>query len=224
MSEQGIVLTAEQISTRVDELAAEIARDYAGRSPVLIGVLKGSIVFMADLARKIEIALRIDFMSITSYGSGASGVVRILKDLDLSLEDQDVILVEDIIDTGLTATYLLANLRARKPRSIEVCTLLDKSVRRIVEVPIRYKGFDIPDQFVVGYGLDYEGLYRNAGTIVGVHDLDELAAGPGPLTPYLPPGWPMPSVPPDAAESDAAFGAPLGAPLGAPFGTPFETP
>ncbi|MHB8511443.1 MAG: hypoxanthine phosphoribosyltransferase [Actinomycetota bacterium] len=189
MSEIGLVLDAEQISTRVSELAREISRDYEASSPIFIGVLKGSVVFMADLVRAMTINVRVDFMSITSYGSGASGVVRILKDLDISLEGEDVVLIEDIIDTGLTATYLLANLRARRPRSLEVCALLDKSVRRIIEVPIRYKGFDIPDEFVVGYGLDYEGLYRNISTIVGVHDLSDLANGSDPLSPYLPDGW-----------------------------------
>lgn len=194
-----VLLTGAVIDARVHELGEQIRRDYEGRSPVLIGVLKGSIVFMADLCRAISAPLRVDFMSISSYGSGSSGVVRILKDLDLSLEGEHVILVEDIIDTGLTITYLLANLRARKPASVEVCTLLDKSVRRIIEVPIRYKGFDIPDEFVVGYGLDYEGVYRNVSAIAGAVDLDSFAAGAGPLAPYLPDGW-IPSGPePDPA-------------------------
>lgn len=185
----GIVLSADQIRERIRGIGADITRDYAGRSPVLIGVLKGSILFMADLVRAIDLPVRVDFMSITSYGSGSSGVVRILKDLDLPLEGEDVILIEDIIDTGLTVTYLLANLRARNPKSLHVAALLDKSVRRIIEVPIRYKGFDIPDEFVIGYGLDYEGRYRNISTIVGVANLDSLASGPGPLAPHLPDGW-----------------------------------
>jgi hypoxanthine phosphoribosyltransferase len=167
----GVVISGEEIAGRVTELAAEITRDYAGRSPILLGVLKGCVPFTADLSRAIRLPVRLDFMSISSYGRAPhSGVVRILKDLDGSIEGEDVILVEDIIDTGLTITYLLANLRARGPASLEVCTLLDKSVRRIIEVPIRYKGFDIPDEFVVGYGLDYQGRYRNMKRIIGVPD------------------------------------------------------
>ena len=171
----GLLLTAEQIRARVAELGAEISRDYAGKTPILIGVLKGSLVFMADLARAITTPINVDFMSISSYGDGTnSGVVRILKDLDESITGQDVILVEDIIDTGLTLTYLLATLSARRPASLEVCGLLDKSVRRIVEVPIRYKGFDIPDEFVIGYGLDHEGRYRNLRAVIGVRDMAAL--------------------------------------------------
>ena len=171
----GLLLTAEQIGARVAKLGAEISRDYAGKTPILIGVLKGSLVFMADLARAITIPINVDFMSISSYGDGTnSGVVRILKDLDESITGRDVILVEDIIDTGLTLTYLLATLGARRPASLEVCGLLDKSVRRIVEVPIRYKGFDIPDEFVIGYGLDHEGRYRNLRAVLGVRDMTAL--------------------------------------------------
>jgi hypoxanthine phosphoribosyltransferase len=171
----GLLLTAEQIRARVAELGAEISRDYAGRTPILIGVLKGSLVFMADLARAISTPINVDFMSISSYGDGTnSGVVRILKDLDESITGHDVILVEDIIDTGLTLTYLLATLSARRPASLEVCGLLDKSARRIVEVPIRYKGFDIPDEFVIGYGLDHEGRYRNLRAVIGIRDMAAL--------------------------------------------------
>ncbi|MGZ4212913.1 MAG: hypoxanthine phosphoribosyltransferase [Actinomycetota bacterium] len=171
----GLLFTAEQIRARVAELGEEISRDYAGRTPILIGVLKGSLVFMADLARAITIPVQVDFMSITSYGDGShSGVVRILKDLDDPITSKDVILVEDIIDTGLTLTYLLATLTARQPASLEVCGLLDKSARRIVEVPIRYKGFDIPDEFVIGYGLDHEGRYRNLRAVLGVRDMEAL--------------------------------------------------
>ena len=171
----GLLLTAEQIATRVAELGAEISRDYAGKTPILIGVLKGSLLFMAVLARAITTPINVDFMSISSYGDGTnSGVVRILKDLDESITGHDVILVEDIIDTGLTLTYLLATLSARRPASLEVCGLLDKSVRRIVEVPIRYKGFDIPDEFVIGYGLDHEGRYRNLRAVLGVRDMAAL--------------------------------------------------
>jgi hypoxanthine phosphoribosyltransferase len=171
----GLLLTAEEIGARVTELGAEISRDYEGKTPILIGVLKGSLVFMADLARAITTPINVDFMSISSYGDGTnSGVVRILKDLDESITGKDVILVEDIIDTGLTLTYLLATLSARRPASLEVCGLLDKSARRIVEVPIRYKGFDIPDEFVIGYGLDHEGRYRNLRAVLGVRDMAAL--------------------------------------------------
>ena len=170
-----LLLSASEIRARVRELGTGITRDYAGRSPVLIGVLKGSLVFMADIARAIDLPVGVDFMSITSYGDGSSsGVVRILKDLDESITGADVILIEDIIDTGLTLTYLLNTLRARNPRSLEVCGLLDRSARRIIEVPVRYKGFDIPDEFVIGYGLDHEGRYRNLPDIFGVRDMAAL--------------------------------------------------
>jgi hypoxanthine phosphoribosyltransferase len=173
----GLVLQPEEISRRVAELGAQITADYAGRSPLLVGVLKGSVLFLADLVRAIDLPVSVDFMAISSYGPGGrSGVVRILKDLSVSIENEDVILVEDIIDTGLTVTYLLANLRSRQPRSLEVCALLDKSVRRIIEVPLKYKGFDIPDEFVIGYGLDYQGRYRNLRGIIGVRDFDKLVA------------------------------------------------
>lgn len=171
-----LLLNAQEIQARVREVGQEISRDYAGRSPILIGVLKGALVFVADLVRAIDLPVRVDFMSISAYGDGQSksGVVRILKDLDESIAGQDVILVEDIIDTGLTLTYLLATLRARGPASLEVCGLLDKSARRIIDVPIRYKGFDIPDEFVIGYGLDYQGRYRNLREVLGVRDIQTL--------------------------------------------------
>ena len=183
----GLVLTAEEIAKRVGEMGAEITRDYAGGAPLLVGVLKGSVLFLADLVRAIDLPVSVDFMAISSYGPGGrSGVVRILKDLSVSIENEDVILVEDIIDTGLTSTYLLANLKARAPRSLEVCALLDKSVRRIIEVPMRYKGFDIPDEFVIGYGLDYQGKYRNLRGILGVRDFEALAADPDAVVaPYM---------------------------------------
>jgi hypoxanthine phosphoribosyltransferase len=183
----GLVLEPDRIRERVAQIGAQITQDYAGRSPILVGVLKGSVMFMADLVRHIDLPVRVDFMAISSYGEGGrSGVVRILKDLSEPIEGEDVILVEDIIDTGLTVTYLLTNLRARKPRSLEVCTLLDKSVRRIIEVPIRYEGFDIPDEFVVGYGLDHQGRYRNLRSIIGVRDIDALADDPDAIVaPYV---------------------------------------
>jgi len=183
----GIVLSADEIERRVADVGAQITRDYAGRSPLLVAVLKGSVVFLSDLVRAIDLPVQVDFMSISSYGEGGrSGVVRILKDLSSSIENEDVILVEDIIDTGLTVTYLLATLRARQPRSLEVCALLDKSVRRIIEVPLRYKGFDIPDEFVVGYGLDHQGRYRNLRSIIGVKDMDAFVADPDSVVaPYV---------------------------------------
>ncbi|HJR19726.1 MAG TPA: hypoxanthine phosphoribosyltransferase [Actinomycetota bacterium] len=182
----GLVLEPDQIRQRVAEMGAQITEDYRGRSPILIAVLKGSVMFLSDLVRHIDLPVRVDFMAISSYGEGGrSGVVRILKDLSEPIEREDVILVEDIIDTGLTVTYLLTNLRARKPRSLEVCALLDKSVRRIIEVPIRYEGFDIPDEFVVGYGLDHQGRYRNLRSIIGVRDIDALDDDPETLiAPY----------------------------------------
>lgn len=172
-----LLLAQEQIAARVRELGAEITREYEGRDPMLIGVLKGSLIFLADLARAISCPLAVDFMSISSYGDGArsSGVVRILKDLDEPLIGRHVILVEDIIDTGLTLTYLLNTLRARQPASLEICGLLDKSARRIVEVPLRYVGFEIPDEFVLGYGLDHKGRFRNLPNIYGVPDVASLA-------------------------------------------------
>lgn len=183
----GLVIAQDEIAARVKELGAQITRDYAGRSPLLVGVLKGSVLFMADLLRAIDLPVSVDFMAISSYGPGGrSGVVRILKDLSASIDNEDVIVVEDIIDTGLTITYLLANLRSRAPRSLEVCALLDKSVRRIIEVPLKYKGFDIPDEFVLGYGLDYQGKYRNLRGIIGVRDFDALAADPqAVVAPYV---------------------------------------
>ena len=183
----GLVITPDEIERRVSEIGAEITRDFAGRSPILIGVLKGSAFFLADLVRRIDLPVRLDFIAISSYGEGGrSGVVRILKDLSMSIEGEDVILVEDIIDTGLTVTYLLATLQARQPRSLQVCGLLDKSVRRIIEVPLRYKGFDIPDEFVIGYGLDFQGRYRNLRGIIGVRDMDSLNADPeAVVAPYV---------------------------------------
>jgi len=144
-------------------VAAEISRDYAGKTVKLIGILKGSIFFLTALARYIEVPVKIDFLGISSFSnkSGAPGVVRIAKDLDEGLEDDDVILVEDIVDTGFTLRYLLQTLAGRAPNSLSVCTFLDRRARRIVQVPIRYHGFEIPDRFVVGFGLDHNQLYRN---------------------------------------------------------------
>jgi hypoxanthine phosphoribosyltransferase len=158
-----VLVTAQDLQRRVAELGAEISRDYAGREPVMIGVLKGAILFIADLMRELTVPCEIDFMAVSSYGSAtdSSGVVRILKDLDASIEGRDVLLVEDIVDSGLTLHYLLKNLGARDPASLEVCALLTKPERRRVEEPIRYVGFEIPNRFAIGYGLDHAQRYRN---------------------------------------------------------------
>ncbi|HEX7950238.1 MAG TPA: hypoxanthine phosphoribosyltransferase [Candidatus Limnocylindrales bacterium] len=159
-----ILLTEGQIQSRVAELGAQISIDYGGRSLTLVSVLKGSLPFMADLMRSIDRPLRIDLMEVSSYGGAtteSSGLVRILKDLSSSIEGEDVLIVEDIIDTGLTLNYLVRYLRGKKPASLRICTLLDKPARRLVEIDVDYTGFTIPDQFVVGYGLDYGEIYRN---------------------------------------------------------------
>ena len=180
-----VLYSASVIRTRVRELGEAIARDYAGREPILIGLLKGGVMFLADLFRAVQGHLRIDFMSISPYGPEGTGVVRIMKDLDLDIMGQDVIVVEDIVDTGLTLSYLLSVLQARQPASVEVCALLDKSVRRIAPLEIRYRGFDCPDQFVVGYGLDYGQRYRNLPFILSIPNPADLADDPGLLLPYL---------------------------------------
>jgi hypoxanthine phosphoribosyltransferase len=158
-----VLVPADDLQRRVGELAAEISRDYEGRDLVLVGVLKGAVFFVADLMRSLEVPCELDFMAVTSYGSAtdSSGVVRILKDLDSSIEGRDVLIVEDIIDSGLTLHYLIRNLRARNPRTLEVCALLTKPERRRVDLPIRYVGFEIPNRFAIGYGLDYDQRYRN---------------------------------------------------------------
>ena len=159
-----VLLTEAQIADKVGEIGRRISADYAGRELTLVSVLKGSLPFMADLMRAITIPVRIDLMEVSSYGgvtTESSGLVRILKDLSASIDGRDVLLVEDIIDTGLTLNYLLRYLRGKNPRTLKICTLLDKPARRLVDIPIDYAGFEIPDQFVVGYGLDYGELYRN---------------------------------------------------------------
>jgi len=158
-----ILLSGEQIANRVAELGAQLAADYAGRDPVLVSVLKGSIIFLADLIRSMEMPVSLDLMEVSSYGANteSSGQVRILKDLSKSIEGRDVIVVEDIIDTGLTLNYLLKYLHDRNPASIRICCLLDKPARRLAEIDIDYIGFSIPDRFVIGYGLDYDERYRN---------------------------------------------------------------
>jgi hypoxanthine phosphoribosyltransferase len=160
----GETLVSEQeLRQRVAELGEQISRDYEGRPLLLVGVLKGAVFFLSDLMRFIDIPVEVDFMAVASYGSAtdSSGVVRILKDLDAAIEGRDVLIVEDIVDSGLTLQYLLRNLGSRNPRSLEVCALLTKPERRKVELPSRYVGFEIPDRFVVGYGLDHEQQYRN---------------------------------------------------------------
>ncbi|MGA2402302.1 MAG: hypoxanthine phosphoribosyltransferase [Syntrophobacteraceae bacterium] len=158
-----ILITQETIQQRIAEMGREIAAVYQDCLPLLVGVLKGCTLFMSDLVRQMGIPLEMDFIAVMSYASmpRPSGAVRITKDLDCVIEGRDILLVEGIIDTGMTAGYLLRNLETRKPRSIRVCTLLDKQVRRIVRIPISFRGFEIPDRFVVGYGLDFRQLYRN---------------------------------------------------------------
>lgn len=158
-----VLISADDLQAKVSELGARISRDYVGKDLVMIGVLRGAVVFIADLLRNLSVPCEIDFMAVSSYGSSrdSSGVVRILKDLDDSITGRDVLIVEDIVDSGLTLNYLMRNLRARDPASLEVCALLTKPERRRVEVPIRYTGFEIPNEFVVGYGLDHAQRYRN---------------------------------------------------------------
>lgn len=175
-----VLFSEAEIRTRVGELAAAISADYAETPPLLVSVLKGALYFVADLTRAMTIPVALDFMAITSYGSAqaTSGAVRLIKDLDEEISGRHVLLVEDIIDTGLTAAYLLRTLRARDPASLRICTLLDKTARRIVDtLPITYRGFEVPDTFVVGYGLDYRQLYRNL-PYIGVLKPEVLAATP----------------------------------------------
>jgi hypoxanthine phosphoribosyltransferase len=166
-----VLIEPDQLERRVAELGAEISRDHED-GVLLIGILKGAVLFLADLMRSMHVPCEIDFMAVSSYGSAtdSSGVVRILKDLESSIEGRDVVIVEDIIDSGLTLHYLIRNLRARAPHSLEVCALLDKRERRRVDLPIRYVGFEIPDRFVVGYGLDYQQRFRNLGYVAVLAD------------------------------------------------------
>jgi hypoxanthine phosphoribosyltransferase len=173
-----VLVTEDAIQAKIAELGRRIGEDYADRPLTLVSVLKGSLPFMADLMRAIPVPVRIDLMEVSSYGGTAtesSGLVRILKDLSASIEDEDVLIVEDI-DTGLTLNYLLRYLRGKNPRSIRICTLLDKPARRLVDIPVDYIGFTIPDQFVVGYGLDYQEFYRNL-RFVGVLRPEVYTAG-----------------------------------------------
>jgi hypoxanthine phosphoribosyltransferase len=158
-----VLISEEELRARVAEIGREIARDYANDNPVLVGVLKGALVFMADLVRATPIDVTLDFMALSSYGgeTRSSGVVKLAADMSMPIEDRHVVVVEDIIDTGRTVSYLKRNLETRHPRSVRLCALLDKIERREVDVDIDYLGFTIPNLFVVGYGLDYNGLYRN---------------------------------------------------------------
>jgi hypoxanthine phosphoribosyltransferase len=193
MSDAATILYAEQdIRRRVAELGRTISEDYADRAPVLIALLKGGAVFLADLFREIRLPVRVDFMSISPYGeaSEAARVVRIVKDLDQDIGGEDVIIVEDIVDTGLTLSYLITTLESRGPRSVEVCALLDRAAVRIAPLHVRYRGFDCPTSFVIGYGLDLGERYRNLPHILSVEDPEALAADPGLLPPVLGPGEP----------------------------------
>jgi hypoxanthine phosphoribosyltransferase len=158
-----ILISEEELQRRVHEIAGEISRDYAGRNPLLVGVLKGVLFFMADLLQAIAIPAEIDFIAVSSYSpeSRQQGVVRLVKDLEIPIDGRHVLFVEDVIDTGLTLNYILRNLRLRRPASLEVCVLFNKPDHRLIDIPLKYKGFDLPDRFVVGYGLDYRERYRN---------------------------------------------------------------
>jgi hypoxanthine phosphoribosyltransferase len=164
------LVSSEDLQRRIGELGAEISRDYDGRDLVMVGVLKGAVLFLADLMRHLTVPCEIDFMAVSSYGSetDSSGVVRILKDLDAPIEGRDVLIVEDIIDSGLTLHYLMKNLRARNPATLEVCALLTKPERRRVDLPIRYVGFEIPNRFAIGYGLDHAQRYRNLAYVAAL--------------------------------------------------------
>ena len=166
-----VLIEEDDLQRRIAELGTEISADYEGRDLLLVGVLKGAVFFMADLMRQLSIPCEVDFMAISSYGAStdSSGVVRILKDLDINIKGRHVLVVEDIIDSGLTLSYLMRNLEAREPASLEVCALLTKPERREIDVPVRYTGFEIPNRFVIGYGLDFAERYRNL-PYVGVLD------------------------------------------------------
>jgi hypoxanthine phosphoribosyltransferase len=184
-----VLITRAELERRTSELAAEVSAhfEHGDDPPVLIGVLKGSTLFLADLLRAMSVDAAVDFMSISSYDAAApqSGIVRIVKDLEEDIGGRDVVIVEDIVDTGLTLTYLRKALGERGPRSLRAVTLLDKAVRRIVPVELEHSGFEIPDVFVVGYGLDFQGRYRNVPDILAVRDLARLANDPSLLVPVL---------------------------------------
>jgi hypoxanthine phosphoribosyltransferase len=166
-----ILIEQEPLQARIAELGADISREYEGRDLLLVGVLKGAVFFMADLMRELTVPCEIDFMAISSYGAAtdSSGVVRILKDLDANISGRDVLVVEDIIDSGLTLSYLMRSLKARKPASLEICALLTKPERREIDVPVKFVGFEIPNKFVIGYGLDFAERYRNLPYVAVLH-------------------------------------------------------
>jgi hypoxanthine phosphoribosyltransferase len=166
-----ILIEEEPLQARIAELGTEISSEYEGHDLLLVGVLKGAVFFMADLMRELTIPCEIDFMAISSYGAAtdSSGVVRILKDLDTNIAGRDVLVVEDIIDSGLTLSYLMRSLKARKPASLEICALLTKPERREIEVPVKFVGFEIPNKFVIGYGLDFAERYRNLPYVAVLH-------------------------------------------------------
>ena len=166
-----ILIEADALQARISELGQEVSKEYEGRDLLLVGVLKGAVFFMADLMRELTVPCEIDFMAISSYGAAtdSSGVVRILKDLDVNIAGRHVLVVEDIIDSGLTLSYLMRSLRARKPASLEICALLTKPDRREIEVPVRFVGFEIPNKFVIGYGLDFAERYRNLPYVAVLH-------------------------------------------------------
>jgi hypoxanthine phosphoribosyltransferase len=167
-----VLVSEEQLQRRVSELASEVSRDYEGHDLLLVAILKGAVPFLADLMRQLTVPSELDFMAVSSYGSStdSSGVVRILKDLDAPIADRDVLIVEDIIDSGLTLQYLLRNLQARNPRSLEVCALLTKPERRRVDLPVRYVGFEIPNRFAIGYGLDHAERFRNLTYVAALRE------------------------------------------------------
>jgi hypoxanthine phosphoribosyltransferase len=170
-----VLVTEEDLQGRVTELAEQVSRDYEGRDLLLVAILKGAVPFLADLMRQLTVPCELDFMAVSSYGSStdSSGVVRILKDLDASIDGRNVLIVEDIIDSGLTLHYLLKNLKARGPKSLEVCALLTKPERRRIDNPIRYTGFEIPNRFAIGYGLDLEERFRNLSYVAAVRENEQ---------------------------------------------------
>jgi hypoxanthine phosphoribosyltransferase len=170
-----VVVSEVELQDRIRAIGDAISKDYAGKDPVIVGVLKGVLIFMADLLRVITIPVEVDFMAVSSYSSETrqTGLVRVEKDLGVPLQGRHVLFVEDVIDTGLTLNYLLQNMKTRKPASLEVCVLFDKSSNRLIDIPLKYKGFDLPDRFVVGYGLDYRERYRNL-PFVGLLKPDEF--------------------------------------------------
>ena len=178
MSQLRLLISPQEIKSTVERLAAEIQRDYQGKSPVLLGALKGSFVFMADLVRHLDIPLEVEFVMLSSYGKGrkeSSGKVKLVKGLCTPIRDRDILVIEDIVDTGVTLSYLLGYLRRKRPATIRVCALFDKATCRKVSVPIDYLGFKIPDEFVVGYGLDYDEKYRY---LPGLYSLKEIEPSP----------------------------------------------